>query len=306
MSHDHSVCVRPALPSYTVSSQQAQFQLDGTFMNINQLNVWKTQLTYAGQPDSTVFAKQTSITLVGGMFVMTLEPDQIYTLTTMTSGVKGMYAQPPASQSFPLPYSDNFESYAEYSEAYNFVPQSGVWEVRQTTDPAHGKVNRQVLLTNPIFWCPTGPFTLNLGGDHKWTDVSISLDVFVPSVNGSLGVYVAGRVDGGGCYSTFTRGIYFYIFPIKNSFCLATDLNMQNVLSTGLLGLGLFFKTDTWYTMTLIIKKTLFVTTAVGRVNGIPVFATVVPDFILPSGFVAYGTPVVGLADFDNLRITAA
>ena len=58
--------------------------------------------------------------------------------------------------------------YQEYSEAYNFVPQSGVWEVRQTSNPKHGKVNRQVLLSTPIYWCNTGQTTINIGGNSDW------------------------------------------------------------------------------------------------------------------------------------------
>lgn len=59
--------------------------------------------------------------------------------------------------------------YPEYMEAYNFAPQVGVWEVRQTNDPAHKMVNRQVLLHDPITWCARVPTTVNVGGDHAWS-----------------------------------------------------------------------------------------------------------------------------------------
>jgi len=58
--------------------------------------------------------------------------------------------------------------YSEFSEAFNFAPQSGVWEVRKTSDPEHGMVNRQVLLSDPIYWCSTKEATVNLGGDDQW------------------------------------------------------------------------------------------------------------------------------------------
>ena len=35
--------------------------------------------------------------------------DEVWTLTTVKTGQKGMYADPPASKPFPLPYTDDFE-----------------------------------------------------------------------------------------------------------------------------------------------------------------------------------------------------
>lgn len=58
--------------------------------------------------------------------------------------------------------------YSEYSEMYNFAGQNGVFEVRQTTDEAHGKVNRQVVLHDPVYWCNSHGPTVNIGGDATW------------------------------------------------------------------------------------------------------------------------------------------
>ena len=65
-------------------------------------------------------------------------------------------------------------AYPLYSEAYNFVPQIGVWEVRDSNDSVHGKVNAQVILHRPVDWCNANPViknkyvTINLGGDFNW------------------------------------------------------------------------------------------------------------------------------------------
>ena len=61
-------------------------------------------------------------------------------------------------------------AYPEHSEAYYFAPQIGVWEVHQTNDPSHAKVNRQVVLNKPINGgCDLHGATLNVGGDYAWS-----------------------------------------------------------------------------------------------------------------------------------------
>ena len=59
--------------------------------------------------------------------------------------------------------------YPEFSEAKYFVPQAGVWEVRRTSDPSHGQVNRQVVLHRPVAWCQQASPPLNLAGNYNWS-----------------------------------------------------------------------------------------------------------------------------------------
>ena len=128
---------------------------------------------------------------------MALEPDQIYSLTTLTSGVKGFYETPPSSKPFPRPYFDDYEGqivikliymhyryalhvigsinivimlldYEKNGEPHYFVPQTGVWEIRKETEVSHNKVSRQVVLRKPIDWCYTGDYTVSVGGDYIW------------------------------------------------------------------------------------------------------------------------------------------
>lgn len=58
--------------------------------------------------------------------------------------------------------------YPEYSEVFNFAAQNGVFEVRLTPDKAHSKVNRQVVLQDPVYWCNSYGPTVNLGGSSAW------------------------------------------------------------------------------------------------------------------------------------------
>lgn len=295
MTHNHSVCIRPGLPPYKVVAQQAEFKLDGSMGGIEELHVWKTSLRYDGQL-SNVFEREESIKPYLGMFTITLEPDQIYTLTTMVTGMKGSYADPPPSKPFPLPYIDTYESYAEFSEAFNFAPQIGVWEVRKSSSPGHGMVNRQVLLSTPIQWCTKSQGTINIGGSNKWSDVVVWTDVLIPSVNGSKGVFVSARVDRGGCDSDNAKGVFFVIYPNNNTFLVSTDFATKNVLKSGVLPNP--FKLDTWYRLNIDVQGTdaffLIDTTYLFHVN--------LPSNI-KQGFVGYGTTSLGFADFDNLNI---
>ena len=50
------------------------------------------------------------------------------------------------------------------------------------------------------------------GGNYNWTDVKVTIDAFVPSVNGTDGVFLAARVDRGGCDTVNAQGIFLWMF----------------------------------------------------------------------------------------------
>ena len=59
--------------------------------------------------------------------------------------------------------------YTEHTEPYNLAPQIGTFEVVKSGDPAHGQVLRQVVLYDPIEWCPINlVFPITLGGNGNW------------------------------------------------------------------------------------------------------------------------------------------
>ncbi len=51
----------------------------------------------------------------------------------------------PPSQPFPVPYSDNFDTYPVSSEAAFFSDQAGSWEIVDATDTSRGRVLRQAV-----------------------------------------------------------------------------------------------------------------------------------------------------------------
>ena len=152
MSHDHSKCIRPALPSYNVTKQTATFKLRGSLAGFKTLHVWKSQLGFGGS-QTTLMMKQSDIEVTGGSLTLQLEPDTIFTLSTVSTATKGQYEAPPPPKPLELPYYDNFDSYAEYSEVFDFVPQTGSFEVRTSSDKSRGKINRQTVQETPIYWC---------------------------------------------------------------------------------------------------------------------------------------------------------
>nr|DBA14641.1 TPA: hypothetical protein GDO54_005576 [Pyxicephalus adspersus] len=73
MSHDHSVCIRPFLPKFNVSSQNATFQLDGQFKDLKTLQVWHSKLcTNTTKP--ALFQKMSPITGVNAYGLLNGNP----------------------------------------------------------------------------------------------------------------------------------------------------------------------------------------------------------------------------------------
>ncbi|XP_025093999.1 galactocerebrosidase-like isoform X2 [Pomacea canaliculata] len=296
MSHDHSFCIRPYLPAYSVTAQNATISLAGSFATIQQLNVWYSKLDFVNR-SSILFENLQPLKVVNSQVTLSLGIDEVYTLTTLSTGQKGQYNPSPPSQPFPLPYSDNFENYTEHAEPYNLAQQIGAFEVLATGDPGHGKVLRQVVLHNPIQWCPIRlVFPITLGGNSNWTDIYVEVDAAVGAVNGTNGVFVAARVQNGGCDAYEAKGIFFFLFPQTKRYIVSYDLaHTQNVVS-GNINTSL----SVWNKLSLLITKT----GAIGSVNNNVLFNVSIPNSPA-NGFAALGTESYGIADFDNFLITS-
>ncbi len=94
---------------------------------MTSLYVWQTIFGWDGmtQINSSFFQQLTPIAVVNGQFTVTVNPDEMYTITTLNTGNKAAIPTPPASQPFPTEYSDNFEGYNVSSEAQYFADQAG-------------------------------------------------------------------------------------------------------------------------------------------------------------------------------------
>jgi galactosylceramidase len=178
MSLDHSPCCRPSLANFSVAAENATFTLVGAPARAASLFLWRTHWSFGAPGDATSeFERQPALPVVGGRVTLLVEPDSVYTLTTLPGGEKGSFPPPPPPAGFPAAFADDFEA----------SDQNGVFECqpRDAADPAHGVVMRQMVPLVPIAWGgDTRPHTLI--GSRDLVNTSFSIDVRLMGANGSV------------------------------------------------------------------------------------------------------------------------
>lgn len=296
MSHDHSECIRPPLPPYSVIKQNVILQLAGSFASITSLNVWNSSLRFDGQ-ESPLFIKQDLVKVVNGSIYLTLNVDEVITLTTLDKGFKGHHPDPPPAKPFPLPFSENFDGFKEHEEASYFAQQLGSFEVMNSGEADHKMVMRQMVQEEPIYWCraETLGMTANYIGSNNWTDIYIETDARLSKINGSEGVFVGSRVSPGGCGIGGATGVFLFVFPISKTYIVTEDLAHKSVLHSGSTGEIAAYD---WLHLGLRVLNG----TVVGILNKDMLFNITIP-VRKTHGFAALGTSSFGVVDFDNVQI---
>ncbi|XP_033499130.1 galactocerebrosidase isoform X2 [Epinephelus lanceolatus] len=296
MTHSHSVCVRPPLPPFNVTSQSATFQLEGSFASIKELQVWRSQFNFKTKKPS-FFEKLTPLKVLNGSFTLNLAEDEVYTLTTMSTGQKGSYPDPPPSTRFPKVYKDNFNVRdPPFSEAPYFADQTGVFEYYiNMTDPGpHVFTLRQVLTERPITWATDADQTISVIGDYQWQNLTLTCDVFMESIK-TGGVFIAARVDKGGQSIRSAKGVFYWVFA-DGTYKVTNDLAGQSVLAEGQSGIRAYG----WHTLSLTVHGQY----ASGLLNGYLLWKNAV--VLTPkNGWAAIGTHSFELAQFDNFAVAA-
>jgi len=91
-----------------------------------------------------------------GTFSVSLQADSILTVSTLL-GNKGNHSNPPPITNFPIPYTDNFESYSIGSLPRYFSDQSGAFSVMVDANKPTNKLLQQQVTQNPgpNAWVPT-------------------------------------------------------------------------------------------------------------------------------------------------------
>ncbi|XP_008315988.1 galactocerebrosidase isoform X2 [Cynoglossus semilaevis] len=296
MTHNHSVCIRPPLLPYKVTPQKATFQLQGSFANIKKLQVWRSQFNFETKRPS-FFEKLAPVKLLNGSFTLDLDEDEVYTLTTLTTGQKGSYSDPPASATFPKSYKDDFSvRNPPFTEAPNFADQTGVFEYHiNLTDPGpHIFTLRQVVTQRPVTWVADADQTISVLGDHKWQNITVTCDVYMEKSN-TGGAYVAARVNKGGGFVRGAEGVFFWVFT-DGTYRVTNDLAGERVLAEGQAGTHEY----RWYTLSLTVEGQY----ASGKLNGYLLWKNAV--VLTPkNGWAAIGTRSFELAQFDNFAVVA-
>ena len=201
MSRDHSPCCRPALAKFSVAAETATFTLRGRPARTTTLQLWRTHWSFGAPGDATEeFIQQAPLSVAAdGTFTLLIEPDSLYTVTTLTTGHKGGFAAPvPPPALFPAQYVNNFTACAPSAEAPYFSDQNGIWEC-QPADATGAVVMRQMVPLLPIAWGgDTRPHSLI--GSRDLTDTSMVLDARLTAANGSflLGARLAGTTNSAG------------------------------------------------------------------------------------------------------------
>uniref|UniRef100_A0A8D0DAQ8 Galactocerebrosidase n=1 Tax=Sander lucioperca TaxID=283035 RepID=A0A8D0DAQ8_SANLU len=296
MTHDHSVCIRPPLPPFSVTSQNATFQLKGSFASIKELQVWRSQFNFKTKKP-LFFEKLTPLKLLDGSLTLNLAEDEVYTLTTIPTGQKGSYPDSPPSARFPKVYKDNFNvPNPSFSEAPNFADQTGVFEYYiNMTDPGpHVFTLRQVLTERPVTWVADADQTISVIGDYQWQNLTVVCDVFMESIK-TGGVFIAARVDKGGQSVRSAKGVFFWVFA-DGTYKVTNDLAGQTVLAEGQSGTRAYG----WNTLSLTVEGQ----DVSGLLNGDPLWKKTV--VLTPkNGWAAIGTHSFELAQFDNFAVVA-
>lgn len=296
MTHKNSACIRPPLLPYSVSSQKATFHLKGSFSKVQTLQVWYSKL-YLTSESSILFQSLGPRNVSEGVITVNLGLDEVYTLTTLTTGKKKPYPKPPPSHSFPSNYMDDFNiRNPPFTLAPYFTDQTGVFEYFvNTSDPgAHIYTLRQVVTQRPVTWVLDAPNPISIIGNYNWVNLTITCDIYIESNKG--GAFVAGRVNRGGEFVALAEGVFFWVFP-DGTYHVTSDLDGNVILMKGQSGV----RAKTWHTLTLTIMGSK----ASGMLNGYPLWENV-SVFGPRNGWAAIGTRSFEFVQFDNFHVKAS
>lgn len=141
------------------------------------LHVWRTNETHQFWQDSDITIG------LDGSFSVAVPRDSIVTLSTVSTAAHGGPSAPiPAPTAFPVPYADNFDSYAEDTTPVKyFADQTGSWAAR-----SHALTQVVPLDPGPNRWVREDVDPITLIGDPSMANVTVAVGVtFQPAANAS-------------------------------------------------------------------------------------------------------------------------
>ena len=259
-------------------------------LSAGTVHVWSTDMGSASS--SSWFVRQADVVPAGGSYSLTLQPNRIYSVTTTTGQAKGT-ATSPAAGGLALPYSDNFDGYADRGMARYFQTMQGAYEVRGCSAGRSGRCLQQVAPRQPINWQDDSD-AYGLVGDTGWSNYTVSTDVSMQQ---------AGTVTLLGRANTQLRpqnrqAAYQLRISDSGAWSIVNHTlgNTNVTLASGTRpALGL----NTWHTITLGFSGSRITATLDGSTLGTATDTTY--------GYGQVGVGVVGYQtdQFDNLSVTA-
>ncbi|MDP2436756.1 MAG: hypothetical protein Q8P67_13485 [archaeon] len=295
MSSTFSACVRPSLAPFDTQPELALFSLSNS--SLSSLHLWQSCFASSSPQQPVYFQPQGTIPVVDGQFSLAINPDCVYTLTTLSSG---SHPSPPPSSPvappslFPQHHSDDFESCAISSEGAYFSDQNGAFQCVDSRDPLFGVVMQQMVPLRPITWSgDMRPFSLI--GHRDLRNGSLACDASIASPSGSVmfGIHMQ-PASFSGDYSAY-RGI---IWGVNASGHWGLYTSIKEVASLPLLSGSLSaVSSGSWHRYRLDVNGTLVSV----WVDGKPVISALSLKGLPTSGHGMIGTQQYGDSSmFDN------
>ena len=230
--------------------------------------------------EANQFQQLAALKPVGGSVELTLKPNSIYTLTTLTGQKKGTYPAPPASKAFPFPYHEDYDHDTKVGAVPRYHSDiQGVFEVAERPD-GKGRCLQAIVPFNSTKNQVDG-FTVV--GDGTWRDFRVAVEV---SLSATGGAALLGRV-------TSTLGKFCKGYVLKLTADGAWMLLAGNEsLAKGTVSLA----TTKWQNLELIFAGT----SITASINGTQVAAVTHSGFA--AGLVGLGT-CMSTPRFDNLCV---
>ncbi|MBK0383624.1 hypothetical protein I5M32_11710 [Pedobacter sp. SD-b] len=174
----------------------------------NNLSVFQT--VFMGQE----FIKQPDIEVKNKEFLITVQPNSIYSLTTTRGQHKGIAVNkiPASTKEQPLNYYNDFEKQDLNSSALYFMDQHGTFEV-VASPTKNGKCLKQVSTMQGICWRCRFDHPLSIMGDINWRDYEFSSSFLIPD---SGEVFFVGRDSEPANGTNATTGYGLHIKPNGN------------------------------------------------------------------------------------------
>jgi hypothetical protein len=140
---------------------------------------WSTDLGTATLGDD--FVHTADITPVDGSYSVTLQPQHVYTFSTVAGAHKGTASSSagPGNQ-LPLPYSQDFENVGSTHLARYFSDNNGAFEAVPCGGGRDGTCYQQQITQAPIAWHGAAQRPATLVGDPSWWgDYQVSADAML-------------------------------------------------------------------------------------------------------------------------------